>query len=209
MGKYRNLVRRLDMLDLLGEKEEEQTIQLPGYDEIRQHVEVENLKMTSFLRGREVYELEEKSKLKVVEKKTDEVEPRLPLLDHSAQISLRRRIVTNQLDKTIPELASLLGLSYELVRPGLKDLVDSFLLSSENVVFQPPEWSLLGLCLLKLLSVPNSLLRLAMETASSVKYINLMLLSLGLPNYFLDHIVSDLTADLIPLLAKISMTTMY
>ena len=57
-ASYRDICRKLDLMDLLDEKEEteeSQHLPLPSYEILRQHCQEENSKMGAFLDGKQSY----------------------------------------------------------------------------------------------------------------------------------------------------------
>jgi len=202
-ARYRDICRKLDMWERLDNKEDVvEKLPLPSFEMVREHCEVENLKLSSYMAGSEMYEQEVVAKGNIVEQDSGHVEPRLPLLDHKSQQLLRRRIVLDKLFRTLPELLKLFYCSLEEVRGDLRLLVSSFKFSADNVVFQTEEWTLMGLVLLKLLALKNSKLKSALAEKDSLKFIKLILLSHQLEVAALDLIVTDLTGDVMKLIQK-------
>ena len=204
-ARYRDICRKLDMWERLEEKEEIEKLPLPSFDMVREHCEVENLKLSSFMAGREMYEQDVANRGKIVEKEIDEVEPRLPLLDHKSQQLLRRRIVLDKLFRTLPELLKLFRFTLDDIRGDLRQLVNTFQFAPDNVVFKSEEITLMGLFLLKLISLKNSKLKAALAEKNSIKYLKLILLSHQLEVVVLDQMVRDLTGDIMKLVAKYSI----
>jgi len=192
----RDLARRLDLLEIAEEQEEEEAerLPLPSFEMLKRHQEEENKKLASFLAGRSSYQTEEPSK--IVENVEEEVEPRLPPLDHHGQTSLRRGIVMEGLQRALPPLLTTLGISYASVRAPLKELVASFQLSATTITFSSDGWRLLSLSLLGLLRSPDM-----KQTLQSPKLYHL-LESLGQSSDYLDIIAAELTSDVNPLLEK-------
>lgn len=195
-ASYRDLVRRLDMMDLLEEEEEEQQerLPLPSFEMLRKHMEQENLKLTSFLAGKSSYEEEPV----LMETNAGEAEPRLPLLDRGDQLQLRRGIVLERLGHCLPSLLKTLGIQMQEVRPGLKKLVHSFQLLADNVTLPPESWRFVALLLLGLLAVQDSSLASSLSSPA-------LLSSLGLHHDWLESVARQLTRDVRPLLAKYSI----
>ena len=192
----RDLARRLDLLEIAEDQEEEEAerLPLPSFEMLKRHQEEENKKLASFLAGRSSYQTEEPSK--IVENVEEEVEPRLPPLDHHGQTSLRRGIVMEGLQRALPPLLTTLGISYASVRAPLKELVASFQLSATTITFSSDGWRLLSLSLLGLLRSPDM-----KQTLQSPKLYHL-LESLGQSSDYLDIIAAELTSDVNPLLEK-------
>merc|ERR1712025_698180 len=99
------------------------------------------------------YEKETCTKPLVLENSVDAVEPRVPLLDHCAQQQLRHRLVLDSLHRNMPDLLKLLNISLDQIRSRVKQLVKSFLLSPDNVMFKSEQWTLICLIILKLVSL--------------------------------------------------------
>jgi len=201
-ARYRDICRKLDMLENLEKSEVAEKAPLPSFEMVKEHCEVENLKMSSYMAGKEIYEQEVLPKGSIRESDSATIEARLPLLDHTAQQSHRKRIVLDKLFKTLPELTKLLSFSLEDLKGNLRGLVNSFQFSADNVVFRPDEWTLIGIFLLKLLSLKMSDLHKALSDKNAVKYIKLILLSHQLDIVVLDQMMRDLTSDVIKLVAK-------
>jgi len=202
-ARYRDICRRLDIVDRLDENEDEtEKLPMPSFEMIKEHCEMENLKLSSFMAGKEVYEQEVGAKDGVVVKDVEQIEPRLPLLDHKAQQAHRKRIVLDKMFKTMPELLKLFNFSLEQIKGDLRLLINSFQFGADNVVLRPEEWTLVGLFVLKLLSIKNSKIRTLLEDVNSVKYIKLILLSHQVEIKVLDQVVRDLTGDIMNLVAK-------
>ena len=78
--------------------------------------------MGAFLDGKQSYRTEMVSN--VVEKDSEKIDPRLPLIDHRSQMIYRRRLVLDGLDKTLLDILKLLKISPSDISTDLKDLVD-------------------------------------------------------------------------------------
>ena len=118
----RDLARRLDLLEIAEEREEEELererLPLPSFEMLKRHQEEENKKLASFLAGKSSYQKEADREL--VETREDEVEPRLPPLDRHGQAALRRGIVMDGIQRALSPLLITLGLSFAQVRQPLK-----------------------------------------------------------------------------------------
>jgi len=198
----RDLARRLDLLEMAEEREEEELerekLPLPSFEMVKRHQEEENKKLSSFLAGKSSYEKDEDRK--IVETGEDEVEPRLPPLDHHGQAALRRGIVMEGVQRALPPLLATLGLSFAQVREPLKELVASFDLLPTTITFSRDGWRITSLLLLKLLSQQQSEIESALQT--EISSLHSILESLGQPYDFLDTLSIELTSDVDPLLEK-------
>ena len=201
-ASYRDICRKLDLMDLLDEKEEteeSQHLPLPSYEILRQHCQEENSKMGAFLDGKQSYRAD--TVTNVVEK-TDNIEPRLPLIDHMSQLAYRRRLVSESLHKTLPDLLKLMNISLTDINTDLKDLVESFQISSKTVVFKSEEWTLIAITLLRLISVKNTSVSKVFSNDEAIKYVRLILLSYQLDLNYVDQVIRDVTCDIAHLLSK-------
>jgi len=200
-ASYRDICRKLDLMDLLDEKEEvEEHLPLPSYEMLRKHCQEENSKMGAFLDGKQSYRRDLVSN--IVEKDSEKVDPRLPLIDHRSQMIYRRRLVLDGLDKTFLDLLKLLKISPAEISNHLKELVDSFDISSRTVVFKPEEWTVIAITMLKLISVKNSAVSSAFSNEETMKYLRLVLLSYELDLSFVNQVIRSVTNDISSLLSK-------
>jgi len=198
----RDLARRLDLLEIAEEREEEELererLPLPSFEMLKRHQEEENKKLSSFLAGKSSYQKDEESK--IVETGEEELEPRLPPLDHHGQAALRRGIVMEGVQRALPPLLASFGLSFGQVREPLKELVTSFDLLPTTITFSPDGWRIMSLSLAFLLRLRAPEIESAFQTEISSLYS--ILDSLGQPSDFLDTLSIELTADVDPLLEK-------
>jgi len=198
----RDLARRLDLLEIAEEREEEELeserLPLPSFEMLKRHQEEENKKLSSFLAGKSSYQEDEERK--IVETWEDEVEPRLPPLDHHGQAALRRGIVMEGVQRALPPLLATLGLSFGQVRQPLKELVASFALLPTTITFSRDGWTIISLSLLRLLSQRSPELESALQAEISSLYS--ILESLGQSSDFLDNLSIELTSDVDSLLEK-------
>ena len=196
----RDLARRLDLLEIAEEREEEELererLPLPSFEMLKRHQEEENKKLASFLAGKSSYQKEADREL--VETGEDEVEPRLPPLDHHGQAALRRGIVMDGIQRALSPLLITLGLSFAQVRQPLKELVASFNLLPNTITFSPDGWRIMSLSLLSLLALRSAEIEHVLQTPS----LHSILESLGQTSDFLATLSLELTSDVVPLLEK-------
>ena len=202
-ASYRDICRKLDLMDLLDEKEEVeegQHLPLPSYEMLRTHCQEENSKMGAFLDGKQSYRKDIVSN--VVEKDSEKVDPRLPLIDHRSQMIYRRRLVMDCLDRTLLDILKLLKISQANVSTHLKELVDSFDISSRTVVFKAEEWTVIAITMLKFISVKNSAVSSVFSNEETMKYLRMVLLSYELDLSYVDLVIRSVTSDITRLLSK-------
>ncbi|XP_077189129.1 putative RNA polymerase II subunit B1 CTD phosphatase RPAP2 [Paroedura picta] len=75
-----------------------------------------------------------------------------PHVDSNAQHQIRRRIVLEKLQKVLPSVLGPLQIPLGDVFSELKNLVQTFALSNKNIIHKTPEWTLIALVLLSVLS---------------------------------------------------------
>jgi len=215
-AKYRALCRKIDLAEVMEDTiaEELDDISMvkqpmPNYEDLKKEVTTDLLKVSSYFKGKEMYNEDISKKKDIIDKENDDDydEPRLPLVDKFAEVALRRRIVLDKLDRSLPDVLDLLDFPLSKVRSKMKELVHSFYLTQDNVMFRPQEWSLISLLIVKLLSVNNEELKSAFKKPSSQKFLNMLLLSYQLPESFLEETVISLTGNIDVLLAKMANNT--
>ena len=155
--------------------------------------------MGAFLDGKQSYRAD--TVTNVVEK-TDNIEPRLPLIDHRSQMIYRRRLVMDGLDRTLLDILKLLKISQANVSTHLKELVDSFDISSRTVVFKAEEWTVIAITMLKFISVKNSAVSSVFSNEETMKYLRMVLLSYELDLSYVDLVIRSVTSDITRLLSK-------
>ena len=196
-ARYRELCRTLDILDMQ-EEEEEERLPLPSYEILKKHCKEENSKMEAFLAGKQSFH---NSLVADIQEKEAE-DPRIPLLDHRAQLQLRRKLVLDYILRTAPEVLKLLHLRLDDIRSDLRELVNTFKLGADNVVFKSEEWTLLVVFILQLLSPKNSVVKDAMEEGEHKRLLTLVLMSYQLDIAHMELIFRDITADIKLLVAN-------
>ena len=203
-AQFRDICRKLDMLDREDGEDETENEKLPtmSFEMLRIHCKEENMKLSSYLSGRQTYEKEMSAKPLVLENSVDAVEPRVPLLDHCAQQQLRHKLVLDSLHRVLPDLLNLLNLSLDPIRSRVKQLVRSFQLSADNVMFKSDQWTLICLITLKLVSVRDENLSSALDADGATKIINLVLLSHKVNYCQFEQFIRDLSSDIMELIGK-------
>ena len=114
----------------------------------------------------------------------------------------RRRLVLDGLDKTLLDILKLLKISPADISSDLKELVDSFDISSRTAVFKPEEWTVIAITILKLISVKNSPVSSVFSSEETMKYLRMVLLSYELDLSYVDQVIRSVTNDITSLLSK-------
>ncbi|CAM9205761.1 unnamed protein product [Lampetra planeri] len=107
-------------------------------------------------------------------------DPVLPLVDSHAQRIIQKRITVEKLTCCLRDIVGPLHLSLSDVITDLNNLVRTFRLTSTNIIHKTPEWTLISVVLLHMLSDVSPVVREALNTTTSVKYLNMLMEELGL-----------------------------
>ena len=173
---------------------------MPSYEMLKKHCKEENSKMEAFLAGKQ--SISKSLVADIQEKESETEDPRIPLLDHRAQQQLRRKLVFDYVLRTAPEVLKLLHLRTDDTRSDLKELVNTFKLEADNVVFKSEEWTLIFVFLLKLLSNRNNLVKDSLNEEEHQKVLTLVLMSYQFDMSHMEQVIREITADIKLLVAK-------
>ncbi|XP_046837636.1 putative RNA polymerase II subunit B1 CTD phosphatase RPAP2 [Vespa crabro] len=205
--RYVQLCKKLNKLQLQDEKEDcidlsSNTLKpLPHFSILQEEADKIELKVHAFYEGRMVIDQPKK----VVENnETCTSYPILPLIDAHAPKALRRKIFLDKLHKILPDLLRMLADStrcytiMEYINDNssntlIKGLVNTFSLSASNIIFKTAEWTLVGLIIIKMLSIMDPQLKILLATKQASIYISMVLMSYKLDSYYLDRFIIELT----------------
>ncbi|KAL2725595.1 putative RNA polymerase II subunit B1 CTD phosphatase RPAP2 isoform X1 [Vespula squamosa] len=205
--RYVQLCKKLNKLQLQDEKEDRIDLSsntlkpLPHFSILREEADKIELKVQAFYEGRMVIDQPKK----IVENNETCISyPILPLIDAHAPKALRRKIFLDKLHKILPDLLHMLASStqcYTLIEyihdnsssTLMKGLVNTFSLSASNIVFKTAEWTLVGLIIIKMLSIMDPQLKILLATKQASMYISMVLMSYKLDSYYLDRFIIELT----------------
>ena len=179
---------------------ETERLPMPSYEMLKKHCREENSKMEAFLAGKQ--SISNSLVADIQEKESEDGEPRIPLLDHRAQQQLRRKLVFDYVLRTAPEVLKLLQLRTDNVRSDLKELVYTFKLEANNVVFKTEEWTLIFVFLLKMISNRNTLVKDSFDEEEHQKKLTLVLMSYQFDMSHMEQVIREITADIKLLVAK-------
>ncbi|KAK2579851.1 hypothetical protein KPH14_007534 [Odynerus spinipes] len=205
--RYLQLCKKLNKLQLEDEKEDRGDLAsntlkpLPHYSVLQEEADKLELKVRAFYEGRMVTN----TPGKIVENsETNESYPVLPLIDAHAPKALRRKIFLEKLHKILPDLLRMLAGTSQCYRmiecihdnsnyTLVKGLVNTFSLSASNIVFKTAEWTLVGLIIIKMLSIIDPQLKILLATKQASMYISMVLMSYKLDSHYLDRFIIELT----------------
>ncbi|KAL0122170.1 hypothetical protein PUN28_007129 [Cardiocondyla obscurior] len=206
--RYQKLCKKLNKLQVQDAKEdrikseEKELKPLPHFSVLQEEGKKIELKVRAFYDGQMTFTQSEDS-IKESESKSN-VEPVLPLTDFHAPNALRRRIFLENLDKILPDLmraltpnaniSSLAQCTNDNERYSLiKILVSTFHLSAGNIVFKSAEWTLVGLIIIKMLSLIDVKLQLLLRSKQASMYTSMILTTYKLDSNYLDEFLMEIT----------------
>ncbi|KAL4219617.1 RNA polymerase II associated protein 2 [Mactra antiquata] len=157
--QYKDLVAKVDAQEkdfdaLLGEESMESDVKnqavapLPHFDVLKDELQENQKRVEHFMKGSFVYKVTEKNiNLKSDSKDNSIV---LPTVDRYDQIVKRQKITLEIISKVLPEVLSPLNLLIRDIFTELRQLVSTFNLTSDNIVYKPSEWILISIVLLRM-----------------------------------------------------------
>ncbi|XP_072396260.1 RNA polymerase II subunit B1 CTD phosphatase Rpap2 isoform X1 [Diabrotica undecimpunctata] len=199
--KYMDICRRLNLREMADEKFDNSLIGTklqppPDYAKIKQENKELTIKVKCFFSG-VMLEKEDSnfpSKTKKTEENKDCTESPvvLPLVDVNSQKALRRKIFLTAVNKSMQQLLQGLRIKfYNTILTDLQNLVKTFNLNADNIVFRPIVWNYISIILLNILSIRDSEIMKVLEEKASQEYIKLEMSIL--PNK--EVIISDLMKE--------------
>ncbi|XP_018346211.1 PREDICTED: RNA polymerase II subunit B1 CTD phosphatase Rpap2 [Trachymyrmex septentrionalis] len=204
--KYQQLCKKLNKLQMEDENEERDLKKnelkpLPHFSVLQEDGKKMDLKVRAFYQGQMKIapsDSNEESESK------DNVEPILPLTDAYTPNALRHRIFLDNLNKILPDLmcalttnaniSSLAQCTYNNEKYSLiKILTSTFNLSARNIVFKTAEWTLVGLIIIKMLSLIDTQLQLLLRSKQASMYTSMILTTYKLDSNYLDRLIMEIT----------------
>ncbi|KAM8839526.1 putative RNA polymerase II subunit B1 CTD phosphatase rpap2 [Synchiropus picturatus] len=157
----------------------------PDYDTLKREAELRQLQVREFYKG--TWVLPEESSDGVCQRA-----PALPLVDSKAQHAIQKRITVEKLTSCLRIFVGPLGLTMTDVISDLNNLVRTFRFTNKNIIHKTPEWTLIAVVLLHLLSEVSPVIMEALKTTSSVEYLSTLMEELGLQEQDLMSLVQML-----------------
>ncbi|XP_066991582.2 putative RNA polymerase II subunit B1 CTD phosphatase RPAP2 isoform X2 [Anabrus simplex] len=192
--KYEAICRRLNLIELEDNKfdaDARQLKPLPDYRAITEESKKMEIKVKAFYQGKTDFETPKENQPQVEEEEPPSAV--LPLVDLHAQNALRRRIVLDRLNRILPDLLRTFGLSSRDITTDLRALFCTFTLAAHNITFKPAEWSLLGLVIIKMLTIRDMRLKMMLDTDQASKYQTMMLMAFNQDGGYLERLMVWLT----------------
>ncbi|XP_034411074.1 putative RNA polymerase II subunit B1 CTD phosphatase rpap2 isoform X2 [Cyclopterus lumpus] len=157
----------------------------PDYHVLQQETQQLELRVREFYKGTWILpeEVEEPHGSKMTK------DPAMPLVDSRAQHLIQKRITVEKLTSCLRNIVGPLRLTMSDFSTDLNNLVRTFRFTNKNILHKTPEWTLLAVVLLHLLSEVSPVVREALEMPTSVEYLNTLMEELGLQEQDLLNIV--------------------
>ncbi|KAJ7411119.1 putative RNA polymerase II subunit B1 CTD phosphatase RPAP2 [Pitangus sulphuratus] len=130
---------------------------VPSYEKLKEETEFLELRVKEFYKGRCVLAEEavthaQEEEHPSTDKDDQHEDLTFPLVDSNAQMQIRKRIVLEKLRKALPAVLGPLQIAPGDVYTELKNLVKTFRLTNRNIIHKMPEWTLITIVLLSVLS---------------------------------------------------------
>ncbi|XP_021260117.1 putative RNA polymerase II subunit B1 CTD phosphatase RPAP2 isoform X2 [Numida meleagris] len=126
---------------------------VPSYEKLKEETEFLQLRVREFYKGNFILAEEELAHTQTDEHSSTDKDDQqqdltFPLVDSSAQMQIRKRIVLEKLRKALPAVLGPLQITLGDVYTELKNLVKTFRLTNRNIIHKMPEWTLIAIVLL-------------------------------------------------------------
>ncbi|XP_042284262.1 putative RNA polymerase II subunit B1 CTD phosphatase rpap2 [Thunnus maccoyii] len=163
----------------------------PDFKMLRKETQQLELRVREFYKGTWILpeEVKELNGNKVTVQNKSTKDPVLPLVDSQAQHLIQKRITVEKLTSCLRNIVGPLRLTMSDVTTDLNNLVRTFRFTNTNIIHKTPEWTLIAVILLHLLSDVSPVVREALETPASVVYLNTLIEELGLQEQDLLNLV--------------------
>ncbi|CAL1686344.1 unnamed protein product [Lasius platythorax] len=201
--RYQQLCKKLNRLQLEDEKEERVNLErnelkpLPHFSVLQEEGKKIDLKVRAFYEGQMTITSPKDNK---ESESKDDDNSVLPLTDAHAPNALRRRIFLDKLNKILPDLMRTLmtnadtQCTYDHERYSLiKIMISTFNLSAANIVFKTAEWTLVGLVMIKMLSLIDVQLQSLLQSKQASMYTSMILMTYKLDSSYLDRLIMEVT----------------
>ncbi|XP_037132041.1 putative RNA polymerase II subunit B1 CTD phosphatase rpap2 [Syngnathus acus] len=155
------------------------TAPVPDFEALKRETQQMVLKVREFYKGTWIVPEEAERTIGNEDQSTGD-SPALPLVDSKAQHLIQKRITVEKLASCLRSIVGPLSLTLSDITSDLNNLVRTFRFTNTNIIHKPPEWTLIAVVLLHLLSCVSPVVAEALKTPSSVSYVNTLTEELGL-----------------------------
>ncbi|KAF4076321.1 hypothetical protein AMELA_G00212930 [Ameiurus melas] len=169
----------------------------PDYETLRTETKMLELRVLEFYRGVRVLPEEVQTEAAEEKTRTEEREnvPPLPPVDSRAQRTIQRSIAVEKLSRSLRDVLGPLGVTRTEISDDFNGLVRTFRFTNVNIIHKPPEWTLIAVVLLSVLTEVSPSLRDSMTRTRSVEYISSLMKELRLEDGDLQSLVALFKPD--------------
>ncbi|KFU96429.1 Putative RNA polymerase II subunit B1 CTD phosphatase RPAP2, partial [Chaetura pelagica] len=166
---------------------------VPSYEKLKKETEFLELRVKEFYRGKCILAEEAVTHAQAEEHpskdKDDQQEDlNFPLVDSNAQMQIRKRIVLEKLSKALPAVLGPLQIAPGDVYTELKNLIKTFRLTNRNIIHKMPEWTLIAIVLLSVLSQVTPLFKNTQTSPVYTQFLTTLLEELNFKNEDLESL---------------------
>ncbi|XP_051808797.1 putative RNA polymerase II subunit B1 CTD phosphatase rpap2 [Acanthochromis polyacanthus] len=151
---------------------------VPDFETLKKETQQLELRVSEFYKGTWILPEEVQEPNGDTDRRTKD--PVLPLIDSQAQHLIQKRITVEKLTSCLRNIVGPLHLTMSDVSTDLNSLVRTFRFTNTNIIHKTPEWTLIAVVLLHLLSEVSPAVREALKRSASVEYLNTLMEELGL-----------------------------
>lgn len=173
---------------------------VPSYEKLKEETEFLELRVKEFYEGKYILAEEAVTQAQAGEhpsKDKDDQQEDLtfPLVDSNAQMQIRKRIVLEKLTKALSAVLGPLQIASGDVYTELKNLVKTFRLTNRNIIHKMPEWTLIAIVLLAVLSQTTPLFKNTQTSPMYTQFLTTLLEELHFRNEDLESLTRIFRMD--------------
>ncbi|XP_030311314.1 putative RNA polymerase II subunit B1 CTD phosphatase RPAP2 [Calypte anna] len=173
---------------------------MPSYEKLKEETEFLELRVKEFYKGKCILAEEAATGAQAEQhpsKDKDDQQEDLtfPLVDSNAQMQIRKRIVLEKLRKVLPAVLGPLQITSGDIYTMLKNLVKTFRLTNKNIIHKMPEWTLIAIVLLSVLSQVIPLFKNSQTSPKYTQFLTTLLEELDLRNEDLESLTRIFRKD--------------
>ncbi|KFQ87403.1 Putative RNA polymerase II subunit B1 CTD phosphatase RPAP2, partial [Phoenicopterus ruber ruber] len=162
---------------------------VPSYEKLKEETEFLELRVKEFYKGKCILAEEAVTHAQAEEHPSkDKDDLTFPLVDSNAQMQIRKRIVLEKLRKVLPAVLGPLQITPGDVYTELKNLVRTFRLTNRNIIHKMPEWTLIAIVLLSVLSQITPLFKNTQTSPTYTQFLTTLLEELHFKNEDLESL---------------------
>ncbi|KFP31733.1 Putative RNA polymerase II subunit B1 CTD phosphatase RPAP2, partial [Colius striatus] len=162
---------------------------LPSYEKLKEETEFLELRVKEFYKGKCILAEEVMTHAQTEEHPSkDQEDLAFPLVDSNAQMQIRKRIILEKLRKVLPAVLGPLQVAPGDVYTELKNLVKTFQLTNRNIIHKMPEWTLIAIVLVSVLSHSTPLFKNIQTSPMYTQFLTTLLEELHFKNEDLESL---------------------